>query len=236
MKNRVKITTLEWFLNIIYPCYCKGCGKIGEPFCRRCIFDNMGENPPFATTKDELFIRVSACGMRVDVLAKMISEYKFLSRRHFARSLALYLFLVAKRFFPDFSRNSKEKYVLVPLPTIRRHIRERGFGHIEKLTREFSEISGIPIVQLLIRRKNTVQVGSDAKTRLKQAKEAYLIDSKVLFDKKSHFVLVDDVWTTGATMRAAGGVLEAELLKLGVKKKDIKISAIVLAKNSGYEF
>ena len=44
MKKRVKITTLEWVLDIIFPCYCRGCGKIGSAFCERCIFDNMKNN------------------------------------------------------------------------------------------------------------------------------------------------------------------------------------------------
>ena len=234
MKNRVKITTLEYILDIIYPCYCKGCGKIGEGFCACCVFDNIRKNPPFSTEKDNLFRKIVVSGMRVDILAELVSEYKFQARRYYARALAFYLFLVAKRFFPDFSRDSKEKYVLVPLPTIRKHIRERGFDHIGRLTRKFSEISGVPVCPVLKRRKNTVQVGSDEKTRLEQAKEAYLIDSKAVFDKDSHFILVDDVWTTGATMRAAGAVLGAELRRLGVK--DIKISAILLAKNSGQNF
>ena len=234
MKNRVKITTIEQILDIIYPCYCKGCGKIGEVFCECCIFNNMAKNPPFLSTKDKLFKRLVACGIRVDVLKEMVSEYKFQSRRHYARVFATYLLLCAKQFFPDFSGGSKEKYVLVPLPTIPKHIRERGFDHIKRLTRDFSSVSGVPVVSILKRRKNTVQVGSDAKTRLEQAKEAYLVDSKVSFDKESHFILVDDVWTTGATMRAAGAVLEAELKRLGVK--NIKISAIVLSKNSGCDF
>ena len=234
MKNRVKITTLEQILDIIYPCYCKGCEKIGEAFCARCIFDNMKKNPPFSTENDKDFKRIVASGMRVDVLKNLVSEYKFQARRHYARALGFYLFWAAKRFFPDFSGSSKENYVLVPLPTIQKHIRERGFDHIKKLTEEISAISDIPVVSILKRRKNTVQVGSSAKKRLEQAKEAYLIDFKAVFNKESHFILVDDVWTTGATMRAARGVLAAELKRRGVK--DIKISAIFLAKNDGYKF
>ena len=88
----------------------------------------------------------------------------------------------------------------------------------------------------LARDKTAVQVGSSAERRLKQAKEAYRINSKVTLDLESHYLLLDDVWTTGASMRAARDVLEAELIRRGVSKNEIKISAIVLAKNSGYEF
>ena len=239
MDNRVKITTFERILDFIYPNYCKGCGKIGEGYCLRCIFDNISQNRPIFSSSEADFCWILACGKREGALSKLILEYKFHARRHLSRSLAQYLAAVTGggRFLGNFSRSADElaeKYVLVPLPTIRKHVRERGFDHILRLTRDFSAISGLPMVQALSRRKSAVQVGSSAKQRLEQAKEAYTINSKAVLDKKCHYILVDDVWTTGATMRAARGVLAAELRRLGVS--DIKISAIVLAKNSGSGF
>lgn len=230
MKNHVKITTFEWILDIIYPCYCKGCGKIGTSFCDCCFFDNMRKNPPFSTSKDPDFRRIFACGIRDGLLKEFISEYKFSSRRHYARVLSRLLYETILRLSPEVSRG--EKYVIVPLPTISRHIRERGFDHIGRICREFSALSEFSVVPALLRANSAVQVGSDAKTRLKQAKGAYIINSKVTLDPKSHYLLVDDVWTTGASMRAARGILATELGRLGAKK--IKISAIVLSKNSGY--
>jgi predicted amidophosphoribosyltransferase len=126
------------------------------------------------------------------------------------------------------------KYILVPLPTIQKHIRSRGFDHIARLCRDFSSISGFSVCPALMRIKNTVQVGSSKEKRLEQAYGAYMINPRVNLSPESHYLLVDDVWTTGATMRAARDVLAAELKQLGAI--DIKISAIVLAKNSGYNF
>ena len=235
MKKRVKITTLGWILDILFPCYCKGCGKIGSAFCRCCIFNNLKENPPIFTVFDPDFKLIFACGSRVFVLKKLILDYKFRARRHFSKDLALYLFLAVSREFPKFLRN-RGGMVIVPLPTIRKHIRERGFDHIGRLARDFSEISGVPVLPLLSRANSAVQVGSSAKKRLEQAKGAYIIDSKVDFNPESHFILLDDVWTTGASMRAARDVLEAKLLEMGVSKEKIKISAILLSKNSGFKF
>ena len=230
MKFYVKNTTVDLILSFIYPCYCRGCGKIGTAFCYCCYFNNTRENPAFFSEKDKNFRIIMACGLRRGLLGAMVAEYKYDSRRHFAPVFARYLFDTIKRFKKD------EQFVLVPLPTISRHIRSRGFDHIGRICEELSRISGFKTLPVLERAKSAVQVGADAKTRLKQAKEAYKINSKARFDPESHFLLVDDVWTTGASMRAARDVLEAELLRLGLKKSAIKISAICLVKNDGYEF
>ena len=229
MKKRVKITTLDWILDIIFPCYCKGCGKIGSLFCSCCIFDNLKKNRPFYTNSDPYFRNIFVCGMRTGLLSEIISEYKFLSRRRYSYSLSEMLYYTISKY-------SKEKYIIVPLPTISKHIRSRGFDHIMRLARGFSAISGFPVCPVLVRDKTAVQVGSRAKERLRQAKEAYKINPKVTLDLESHYLLLDDVWTTGASMRAARDILEAELIRCGASKDEIKISAIVLAKNSGYEF
>lgn len=229
MKKRVKITTLDWILDIIFPCYCKGCGKIGFSLCLCCIFDNLKKNRPFYTNSDPYFRNIFVCGMRTGLLSGIILEYKFLSRRRYSYALSEMLYYTILKY-------SKEKYVIVPLPTIPKHIRSRGFDHIMRLACELSAISGFSVCPALARDKTTVQVGSSAERRLKQAKEAYKINPKVTLDLESHYLLLDDVWTTGASMRAARDVLEAELIRRGASKNGIKISAIVLAKNSGYNF
>ena len=84
----------------------------------------------------------------------------------------------------------------MPLPTIRRHIRERGFDHIALICKKL----GMPIERLLARRNNTVQVGANNEERQRQATEAYLA---LPANPDGNYLLVDDVWTTGSSMMAA---------------------------------
>lgn len=93
-------------------------------------------------------------------------------------------------------------WVLVPLPTIRRHIRERGFDHIGLLCKK----TGLSIERALVRVNNSVQVGANTEMRRRQAAEAYRAIN-VDVDKK--YLLVDDVWTTGSSMMAACDVMRA---------------------------
>lgn len=279
MKKHVKNTTIGWILDLLFPCYCRGCGKIGSGLCGRCYFYNKAQNLSFCLGKDGLYIgknnknakkdrynggnndekngggtknvehmseinnidrrnvmmtggfqRIFACGIRDGILSKMVMEYKFYSRRYYAKVFSKMIFETIGEFGDD------EKYIIVPLPTISKHIRERGFDHIGFLCDEMVDEYGFRAEKLLVRANSAVQVGSSAKQRLEQAKGAYRIDSKAKLSTESHYLLVDDVWTTGASMRAAREVLFKALIEKGAKEEEIKISAIVIAKNDGYEF
>ena len=52
-----------------------------------------------------------------------------------------------------------------------------------------------------------MQVGAKASEREEQARKAYAVRGKL--DVKKVYVLLDDVWTTGASMRAAAEVMKA---------------------------
>lgn len=105
-------------------------------------------------------------------------------------------------------------YVLVPLPTIRRHIRERGFDHIDLVCRKMKHV----VSHVLYRRNNTVQVGASAEERQAQAREAY---TATIIDPERHYLLVDDVWTTGSSMMAACEVMR----RMGAKNLAIAVIA-----------
>ena len=93
-------------------------------------------------------------------------------------------------------------WTLVPLPTIRKHIRERGFDHIWSLCRKM----GLPVERALLRAKDSVQVGADSETRRAQAQEAYRAG---IVNPIRQYLLVDDVWTTGSSMMAACETMRA---------------------------
>jgi predicted amidophosphoribosyltransferase len=64
-----------------------------------------------------------------------------------------------------------------------------------------------------------VQVGASAEKRKKQAQEAYALRAD--FDPDLHYVLVDDVWTTGSSMLAAA----QKLRSCGAQHVDILVIA-----------
>ena len=104
--------------------------------------------------------------------------------------------------------------MIVPLPTISRHVRERGFDHIGLIARKMR----LPVARVLVRNKNTVQVGASREERVRQAKDAY---AALGVDARSDYLLLDDVWTTGSSMMAA----VQKLREAGAKKIEIVVIA-----------
>ena len=129
----------------------------------------------------------------------LIEIYKFRSVRAVAAVLAEMMGSVV----PD-------GWTIVPLPTIQRHIRERGFDHIGLVAKKMR----MPVEKVLVRNKNTVQVGASREERASQAKEAY---RALKIDSSKNYLLLDDVWTTGSSMMAAMQKLrEAGAEKIGI--------------------
>ena len=121
------------------------------------------------------------------------------------------------------------KIVLVPLPTIRKHIRERGFDHTLRLCFELEnflqkelERLGVKVEyeNLLVRKNKTVQVGKEKKERMKQAEKAYGIRDGVKIENKTLYIFVDDVTTTGASLAAAKKILQADQVWAAVLMKE----------------
>ena len=89
---------------------------------------------------------------------------------------------------------------LVPVPLTRWRRWKRGYNQAEKLALGMSEVTGLPVVNLLKRTKNrTPQSRLSGETRRKNAEGIYHATIPDEWRGK-HLVLVDDVMTTGATL------------------------------------
>lgn len=150
------------------------------------------------TDFDEVFVG----GWREGVLAGLVAEYKY----KLVRAMGAVLTDVLDRAIPN-EWGVDEEVVVVPLPTIGRHVRERGFDHTLTLARKLAKRRGWKVERVLVRSADTVQVGTKAAERQTQAKRAYEVLGKVR--KGVKYLLLDDVWTTGASATAAERVMRA---------------------------
>ena len=108
---------------------------------------------------------------------------------------------------------------VVALPTIAKHIRARGFDHMDKLAKCLAQQNELEVVRVLIRGNNCVQVGASEEKRREQAKTAYVTRKGI--DVNANYLLIDDVWTTGSSMLAAAKTLH----EAGCKNLSIAVIA-----------
>ena len=198
----VKITTKISILDLLAPFTCRGCGHTGELLCECCKNYIKVGGIDISERADWVY----AVGYREGVLERLVEEYKYKSVRRTAGLLAELL--------SDALPELPEDTVIVPLPTISRHIRERGFDHTLLIAKKLAMLRGFSVARVLLRNEQKVQVGADEKTRRAQAARAYKMASSAGLDASCTYVLLDDVWTTGASMEAAREVL----MKNGAKR------------------
>jgi ComF family protein len=135
---------------------------------------------------------------REGVIKNVVDAYKFKSIRAAAGPLAE----LFDQHLPQLPSNT----VIVPIPTVPKHIRQRGFAHMEIVTRKLAKLKGCCYSELLKRKNNTVQFGQNAKTRQAQAKQAFACPTTL--DPNANYLIIDDICTTGATLIEAAKVLK----------------------------
>ncbi|MEO6243819.1 MAG: hypothetical protein ABIQ12_00165 [Opitutaceae bacterium] len=116
----------------------------------------------------------------------------------------------------DFVRGA----ALVPVPLHARKARERGYNQALMLAERLTCVAGgtTRVAPLLCRAVDTqTQTAFDRRTRIANLKNAFALARGAAIDADTHYVLVDDVFTTGSTLNSCARTLRrAGALKLDV--------------------
>ncbi|WP_032113052.1 ComF family protein [Candidatus Paracaedibacter symbiosus] len=223
LSSRILVHLKYWNslgLNLLLPARCLSCGDhanstnqlcgpcwknlefITTPFCERC-------GHPFVVEQSHLIcgdclhqpplFAAGRAAFRYDSLIRdLILKLKHGDATYLAKPLGLWLARSGK----DLLLKSD---VIIPVPLHRWRLFKRRYNQATLLGRELSRHSGVPLLtNILQRRKNTEsQHGKSRKARAANVKSVFKIDSKdIALLKKKSILLVDDVWTTGATLEA----------------------------------
>lgn len=221
----VKNTTTKNPLDLICPHTCIGCETVGEVLCECCKNNILNEHLNYCPNCKRLtpdggckHCALPPCfmvGWRDELVFKLVEEYKY----HSVRALGEVLADLLDNVLPEVAG----EVVIVPLPTIKRHVRERGFDHMLEIAKKLGKKRGWKVEKILKRAKNTVQVGANREVRLVQAAKAYELAGTVSPNKT--YLILDDVWTTGASMK----IVTKKLQRAGA----LKVLLAVLAVNRG---
>ena len=109
---------------------------------------------------------------------------------------------------------------LVPVPLHPRKARVRGYNQAELLAEVIAQVAGggTKVALLLCRRIDTEsQTAFDRRTRMANLKNAFALAKDATLNPAHHYILVDDVFTTGSTLNNCARVLQrAGVLTLDV--------------------
>lgn len=108
-------------------------------------------------------------------------------------------------YFERFSAELSIKYkgyVMVPIPSFKDDDEIRGFNHVEEMFKPLK----LPMRKMLIKTKRFKQATSSAKKRRLVKTGIELVDDSDLSNYK--ILLVDDVYTTGSTMKTCIRLIE----------------------------
>ena len=114
--------------------------------------------------------------------------------------------------FPHLRKICQEA-ILVPIPLHPTKLRERGFNQSHALAQVLQETLNvnIQIENTLIRTRFTrSQTTLSRELRKKNIRDAFALCPNIKLDFKKKYILVDDVFTTGATANACAKVLKKQ--------------------------
>lgn len=220
--------------DLIFPPKCAGCGKQGSYFCPKCILTvkevtqicPVCENPsPFGqthsfcltkTSPDGLFSFFVYEGVIKDAIHKL--KYKFITdlEKDLWRIIKKSLFQKGEEIKVLNKFINQEKPVVVPIPLYWYKEHCRGFNQSLLIGERFAGSFRLAIMdKLLVRKKNSVsQTKLTQKEREQNVKGIFFVSPNILTSYPPNILLIDDVWTTGSTMKEAIRVLK----EAGVKK------------------
>ena len=146
---------------------------------------------------------------------------RLLPRLKFAGDLAagrLVAQLMAERL-----RDAPRPQALIPVPLHRARLRHRGFDQALEIARPLGRALALPVLDgALVRTRLTREQSTlSAVARRRNLKDAFIARPKLPLP--AHVAIVDDVMTTGATLRAAAIALR----RAGVERVDAWVAARV---------
>lgn len=218
-------------LDTIFPVCCPVCGDVvvpkgrricGEcrrrlpylsgPLCFKCgqpVSDDTAEYCETCKNGERSFERGVAVFEYDELLRRMIGDFKFRGHKDYAYFFADELKIRFSRMLSGLGIQA-----LVPVPVHPSKKKFRGYNQSEILCELLSNPLDLPIYKALTRMKKTEpQKGLDPASRRKNLTDALsFVEPKEFLEanyKPERVVLVDDIFTTGATAEACSDVLKA---------------------------
>lgn len=193
-----------------YP-YCKVCGR---PFISKETLEYSPEHLCFKCREKRFYFNSArAAGVYSGILKELIHIYKFQKKRALGKLLSEIMITNLNNRFEKIDFDT-----IIPVPLHKKRLRERGFDQSLLLGINIGKQLEIPILtDNLIRYRDTKpQLELKVNERFKNVRDAFKVIGKEKI-KDKNILLIDDVFTTGATVNECSRILKKE----GARKVDV---------------
>ncbi len=209
---------LRLVLDLLFPISCLGCGKPSLWICEECLKKieiSVGNRHALPAGKQGCSLQkhTDRIVVATDYTNPLIRQAIHFLKYKYVRELAKPLGKLMKHTIPEISDPS-----IIPVPLHPKRLRDRGFNQSELLAHEL----GLSVdSETLTRIRHTEpQMKLDRKNRLNNLTDAFELVSPESI-KGRNIILVDDVLTTGSTIKEC-----TKTLRKGHPKS---ITALILA-------
>ena len=201
LKELIKIK--EEIIDILWPKTCLGCGKEGQYICKDCAI--------FLSEVDMIEAGPRSNIMSVweyeGLMEKLILKIKYDGCYDIINELV-------EKAFKTIELNLPPDIYITYVPMYRKKEKRRGFNQAELIAKKVGERTNRPVVKLLEKIKdNRSQVGLNPLERSENVKNVFKMIEVRPQSMWQNVLIVDDVYTTGATVGECVRVLK----KSGVK-------------------
>jgi ComF family protein len=193
------------------------CSVYGTPFAH-----DLGEGivSAAALADPPPFRRARSATIYGDIARRLVHQLKYHDRPHVAEVMAMAMYRAGQRLL-------SENTLIVPVPLYRWRLWRRQFNQAALLAAGIARIAGVPHDPLALQRIKATgsQVGLTLTQRKENVRGAFRVPETLRARiAQREVVLVDDVYTSGATAKAA----TRALLRAGAAAVDVLTFARVL--------
>ncbi len=219
-------------LSWLYPGICELCGqrsetslcpdclaglpRIPRPICLYCGAPLAAATTdplhcPECSGKPRSFSFARPALLLTEETLGLVHKLKYQHANHLAPALAP---ILAELWEQNPRLRAHGDWVLVPVPTAPARLFGRGYNQAEELALALARLKKLRVLSLLQRRGDAfdTQTHLSAAQRQAHAFEAFSVKAEYTSGRRSappHLLVVDDVFTTGATARACARALRA---------------------------